>query len=105
MPCNRRIRTLDGALQPDLLLRLVQEDHEFRRGQQFALPYAWQVRRNFTERFWGRRDDRTKHGAHEVLGLRCAVENGHDPREVSQDVRLRGSGEHTRDGTARRARG
>ena len=54
-------RTLDGRLQADFLFGLVQKHHELGRGEKLALPHARQVRRNFTERFWGRFDDRTEH--------------------------------------------
>ena len=88
--------TLDCAPQADLPLGLMQQHHEFGGREQLALTHSREVRRNFTERFWGSRNDRAEHGAHEILGLRLAIEYGYNAGEVTEDIGLRRNRSMTR---------
>ena len=87
--CNITALAFNRASETNLPLGLVQEHHQFRRGEQLALTHSREVRRNFTERFWGSRNDRAEHGAHEILRLRLAVEYGYNAGEVTEDIGLR----------------
>ena len=61
--------TLNRAFDTDLLLRIMQQHHQFRGSKQLALPHARQVASYTSERLWRCRNDGPENAPHQLLRL------------------------------------